>query len=218
MTIELKDEEAFSKEEFKVLVVDGQPVMEITNVNWVSGIRPFHEVEWSTNLLLNETVSLLKRAYLLTETRYNLNDPKFPSSKMNPYITLSENSLVDDAIEIPGQIFFSRKPEQWVGIEDVTISLTTPFYRLTLAVSPDKLDLEMTCKLKAGQKGIVDGATMVQMLVYANVPDIAAKIIKHTLQQPAQQSELEGIMAGLLSGYKIPEQIKENEKIKKKFF
>ena len=75
----------------------------------------------------------------------------------------------------------------------------------------------MTCKLKAGQKGIVDGATMVQMLVYANVPDIAAKIIKHTLQQPAQQSELEGIMAGLLSGYKIPEQIKENEKIKKNF-
>ena len=218
MTIELKDEEKCFNSESQILAVNGQPAVMIASTKGISETRPFHEFEWQINLSFPETVSLFKRAYLLTDARYNLEDQRFPFPKIHAgYVNLRDSLDLDGhCLEVPVHKFFS-KPTKFVHRKDATINLATPFYDITFTVSPDKLDLETDCALRPGETGLLEGVKMAQMQVYANVPDIAAKIIKHTLQQPVQQSELEGIMAGLLSGYKIPEQIKENEKIKKNF-
>jgi len=218
MTIELKEEEKYFNSKSQILAVDGQPAVMIASTDGIGETQLFHEFEWSTNLLFPEAVSLFKSAYYLTDARYNLEDQRFPFPKIYAgYVNLGDSLHLNGRCqEVPVQAFFS-KPKKFVRREDVTINLATPFYQITFAVSPDKLNLETDCALRPGETGLLEGVKMAQMQVYANIPDIAAKIIKHTLQQPVQQSELEGIMAGLLSGYKIPEQIKENEKIKKNF-
>ena len=206
MTIELKDEQKCFNSESQILAVNGQPAVMIASTKGISETRPFHEFEWQINLSFPETVSLFKRAYLLTDARYNLEDQRFPFPKIYAgYVNLGDSLHLNGRCqEVPVQAFFS-KPKKFVRREDVTINLATPFYQITFAVSPDKLNLETDCALRPGETGLLEGVKMAQMQVYANIPDIAAKIIKRTLPVTVQQSELEEVMKELLSVHQTPE-------------